>query len=326
MPLHTRLTELFGIEHPILSAPMGFVAGGKLAAAVSNAGGLGLIGGGYGDAEWLQQQFTAAGNAKVGCGFITWSLANKPELLDPVLERQPVAVMLSFGRPAPFAAKIKNSGAKLICQVQSLANAREAIDASADIIVAQGGEAGGHGGSRATFTLVPEVADLISQTNSTAVLVAAGGVADGRALAAALMLGAEGVLIGSRFVMSAEAATPDGFRDAVIAADGDATVKTSSFDVVRKYDWPEKHQARGLKNQFTARWHGNESALQESATIATENERYWNAFYAGDAEHAGVLIGENAGLIRDVSPARTIVERIAAEAQTIMEQRRALIR
>ena len=143
MPLHTRLTELFGIEHPIISAPMGFVAGGKLAAAVSNAGGLGLIGGGYGDAEWLQQQFIAAGNAKVGCGFITWSLANKPELLDPVLERQPVAVMLSFGRPAPFAAKIKDSGAKLICQVQSLANAREAIDAGADVIVAQGGEAGG---------------------------------------------------------------------------------------------------------------------------------------------------------------------------------------
>lgn len=326
MPFHTRLTEFFGIEHPILSAPMGFVAGGKLAAAVSNAGGLGLIGGGYGDAEWLQQQFTAAGNAKIGCGFITWSLENKPELLDQVLERQPVAVMLSFGRPAPFATRIKDAGIAVICQVQSLANAREAIDAGANVIVAQGGEAGGHGGSRATFTLVPEVADLISQKNSAAVLVAAGGVADGRALAAALMLGAEGVLLGSRFVMSAEAATPEGFHAAVIAADGDATVKTSAFDVVRKYDWPEKHQARGLKNRFTSRWHGNETALQEDGTIATENERYWKAFYAGDAENAGVLIGENAGLLRDVSPARAIIERIVEGAQTIMEARRASIR
>src|SRR3954447_8178180 len=107
MRLQTRLTERFDIEHPIISAPMGTVAGGKLAAAVSNAGGLGLIGGGYGDAGWLEREFSAAGNAKVGCGFISWSLAQQPELLDQVLSRQPAAVMLSFGPVAAFAAQIR---------------------------------------------------------------------------------------------------------------------------------------------------------------------------------------------------------------------------
>src|SRR6185503_14728792 len=110
MDIHTRLTESLGITVPILSAPMGFVAGGKLAAAVTAAGGLGIIGGGYGDADWLDREFAAAGNSRVGCGFITWSLAKRPELLDQVLARSPAALMLSFGSPAPFAASIRQSG------------------------------------------------------------------------------------------------------------------------------------------------------------------------------------------------------------------------
>ena len=107
MPLRTRLTERLGIKHPIISAPMGLLAGGKLAAAVSDAGGLGLIGGGYGDGDWLDREFAAAGKVRVGCGFITWSLATKPGLLDQVLAKSPAAIMLSFGSPAPFAARIK---------------------------------------------------------------------------------------------------------------------------------------------------------------------------------------------------------------------------
>ena len=211
MRLRTRLTERFDIEHPIISAPMGMIAGGRLAAAVSNAGGLGLIGGGYGDGGWLEREFSAAGNAKVGCGFITWSLAQQPELLDQVLARQPAAVMLSFGPVAAFAAQIRQSGVPVICQVQSMAHAREAVGAGAEVIVAQGGEAGGHSGSRSTFTLVSEVADYLAEAAPDTLLVAAGGVADGRSLAAALMLGADGVLIGSRLVASSEALTPLGF-------------------------------------------------------------------------------------------------------------------
>lgn len=318
MRLETRLTKRLGIDHPVLSAPMGFVAGGKLAAAVSHAGGLGLIGGGYGDAEWLEREFAAAGNARVGCGFITWSLAQKPELLARVLEKRPAALMLSFGTPAPFADTIKAAGVPLICQVQSMASAREAIEAGADIIVAQGGEAGGHSGSRAMLPLVCEVADFLSANAPDTLLVAAGGIADGRALAAALMLGADGVLIGSRLVASIEASAPPDFQRAIVAADGDATVKTAAFDIVRKYDWPGDFLARGLKNRFVEKWHGHENRLREAATLDAENKRYWDAFHAGDVENTGVLTGEASGMIHAISPAGQIVEDMVAQAHRLL--------
>lgn len=318
MRLRTRLTERFDIEHPVISAPMGMTAGGALAAAVSNAGGLGLIGGGYGDAGWLEREFAAAGNARIGCGFITWSLAERPTLLDAVLARQPAAVMLSFGPVAGFAAQVRQAGVPLICQVQSMAHARAAVDAGAAVIVSQGGEAGGHGGSRATFTLVPEVADYLAKAAPDTLLVAAGGVADGRALAAALMLGADGVLIGSRLVASSEALTPQGFHDAILAADGDATLKTRVIDLVRNYPWPDEFSGRALKNDFVTKWHGRENALTDPSIIASETERYWAAFSAGDADNAGVFMGEAAGLIHDIAPAAEIVERMVAQAHGLL--------
>src|ERR671933_1529790 len=135
MRLETRLTERLGIRHPILSAPMAFAAGGALAAAVTRAGGLGLVGGGYGDADWLEREFAAARNARVGCGFITWSLARRPELLDQVLQRAPACVMLSFGDPRPFAPAIKAAGGLVVCQVQTLAHARAAPAAGPAVVV-----------------------------------------------------------------------------------------------------------------------------------------------------------------------------------------------
>jgi len=200
MGLKTRLTEKLGIEHPILLAPMGVMAGGRLAAAVTNAGGLGIIGAGYGDAEWIERQFAAAGDTRVGCGFITWSMARDPKLLEQVLAKQPAVLMLSFGELEPHASIIKAHGVPLICQVQGMKYLREAVDAGADIIVAEGCEAGGHSGHRGLFTLVPEAADYLAQHSPDTVLVAAGGVGDGRGLAAALMLGADGVLVGTRFI------------------------------------------------------------------------------------------------------------------------------
>lgn len=318
MKLRTRLTERFGIEHPIISAPMGMIAGGRLAAAVSNAGGLGLIGGGYGDSGWLEREFSEAGNARIGCGFISWSLAEKPELLDQVLARQPAALMLSFGSVAPFVTQIKQSGVPVICQVQSMAHAKEAVNAGAEVIVAQGGEAGGHGGSRSTFTLVSEVADFLTDAAPDTLLVAAGGVADGRALAAALMLGADGVLVGSRLVASSEASTPQGFHDAIIAADGDSTIKTTVIDLVRNYHWPSDFSGRALKNDFVAKWHGRENTLTEAPVNAVENERYWAAFRSGDADNAGVFMGEAVGLIHDIQPARQIMEEMVAQAHGLL--------
>src|ERR1043166_3990691 len=199
-----------------------------------------------------------------------------------------------------------------------MAHAREAVDAGAAVIVAQGGEAGGHGGSRATFTLVPEVADYLAKAAPETLLVAAGGVADGRGLAAALMLGADGVLIGSRLVASSEALTPPGFHDAILAADGDATIKTSVIDLVRNYPWPDEFSGRALKNDFVARWHGREAALSDASVLASETDRYWTAFDSGDADNAGVFMGEAAGLIHDIAPAAEVIERMVAQAPGLL--------
>jgi nitronate monooxygenase len=316
--MQTRLTKLLGIAHPILLAPMGRVAGGKLAAAVSNAGGLGLIGGGYGDAAWLEQEFAAAGDARVGCGFITWSLAQKPQLLDLVLARKPASVMLSFGDPAAFAARIKAAGAKLICQVQDMATAREAVAAGADVIVAQGTEAGGHAAARTTFTLVPEIADHLAGAAPETVLVAAGGIADGRGLAAALMLGADGALLGTRFLASAEASIPPSLQAAALAADGDATLRTTVVDLARRYVWPPQYDARVIRSRFISDWHGREAALVAPGTIEREEARFWKAYGAGDVENCCVLAGEAVGLVRDVVPAGDIVRRIVREAEALL--------
>lgn len=137
MTIATRLTERMGLSHPIILAPMGVAASGGLAAAVANAGGLGLLGVGYGNSDWIDEQFSAAGNVHVGAGFIAWLLAKSPHLLGLALARKPSAVCLSFGDPRPFARTIHQAVVPLICQVQSLADARAAIEAGAWIIVTQ---------------------------------------------------------------------------------------------------------------------------------------------------------------------------------------------
>jgi nitronate monooxygenase len=319
MALYTRLTEMLSIEHPIISAPMAFAAGGKLAAAVTAAGGLGLIGGGYGDAEWLEREFGKAQKVRIGCGFITWSLAKRPALLDLALAHSPAALMLSFGSPIPFARRIKAVGVKLICQVQCMEHAREAVAAGADIIVAQGAEAGGHGAGRATFTLVPEIADYLAKAAPATALLAAGGIADGRGLAAALMLGADGALIGSRFWASTEALVHLTFQKAAITADGDSTTRTTVVDIVRKVDWPKPFTARVMKNRFVNEWHGRESEFAEPAVLEHEMDRYIKAMQSGDPDNTGVWVGEATGLIHDVRPAGDLLRKIMADAERLLE-------
>src|SRR3954453_9424246 len=179
MSISTPLTALLGITHPILSAPLDVIAGARLTAAVSAAGGFGILGGGYGDRTWLGQEPAKLKTtpAAFGIGFITWSLAKRPELLDIAFAARPRAIMLSFGDPKPFAPRIKSAGALLICQVQDEDMARQALDAGADILVAQGTEAGGHGASRTAIEVVPAIIDLAAGRVPVA---AAGGIADGR--------------------------------------------------------------------------------------------------------------------------------------------------
>ncbi len=315
--LSNRLTDALGIRHPIISAPMAFVAGGALAAAVSRAGGLGLIGGGYGDPEWIDEQFTAASGERVGVGFITWSAMQNPAVVVTALQRKPSAVMLSFGDPMTFAADVRAAGAVLICQCQNLEHVQVAVDAQADVVVAQGSEAGGHGGlDRGTFTLVPEVADLLARTSPDTLLVAAGGVADGRGLAAALALGADGVLVGTRFCAAEESLVKPLHKQAIIESNGDATLRTHLPDIARGLPWPQEFTARIQRNGFVNRWRDRESELAEH--IDVEGPRYLQAVADGDPENTAVWFGEAAGLIDAVEPAATIVERMVTEATHLL--------
>jgi len=312
MPIATRLTELLGIRHPILLAPMDLVSGGPLAAAVSQAGGFGIIGGGYGDEMWLTRAMDAAGDARVGVGFITWSMARQPRLLDLTLERRPPAIMLSFGDIRPHAEKIRRSGALLICQVQTLHQARDAAANGADILVAQGAEAGGHGISRSTFPFVPAVADALPGVP----LAAGGGVADGRGLAAALILGADGVLVGTRFFASQEAGGFAAAKDHIVAADGDRTIRGILFDIARGNVWPAPYSGRVLRNEFSDRWQGREAELLQNQ--AEEMPRYAAARANGDFSTAAVIAGEAVDLIGDVPTAAEIVERMVNQATQLL--------
>jgi nitronate monooxygenase len=312
MSISTRLTSLLRIEHPVMSAPMAMVADAKLATSVSKAGGFGILGGGYGDEMWLNRELDAAGGARIGVGFITWSMAKNPRLLDLALERKPVAIMLSFGDVAPHAGKIKKAGALLICQVQTVKHAKAALENGADVLIAQGAEAGGHGDARGTFALVPAVVDAARGIP----VAAAGGVADGRGLAAALMLGADGVLVGTRFYATQEAAVHHAAKERVVATSGDETIRSIMFDIVRRNVWPAPYGIRTLRNQFFDRWRGREAELLQHQ--ATEAARYEQARDAGNFDTAGVVAGEAVDLISDIPPAAEVVERIAKEAAALL--------
>ena len=299
------ITGVLGIQKPVVLAPMGSVSGGALAAAVSNAGGLGLIGAGYGNADWIRREFDRASGARIGIGFITWSLGRQPQLLDLALGYKPCTVMLSFGDPRPFAERIRASGAKLICQVQSLAIARQALEARPDVLVAQGTEAGGHGGERSLFALLPAVRDLAGDKP----ILAAGGIADRRGYDAAVALGADGVLVGTRFIASEESLSTPAAKQRVVQANGDATVRTTVFDIVRGYDGWNGITGRALRNRFTAAWHGKEAALRER--IDAERKAYNAAVERQDYDTGVIFAGESVDLIDEILPAAEIVRRLA---------------
>ncbi len=310
--IKTRLTSALGITHPVLLAPMDRIAGGALAAAVSAAGGLGLIGGGYGQAAWLEQAFEEAGNQPVGAGFITWSLARQPELLDLVLARKPRAVMFSFGEAGEFVARCKAAGVPSLWQVQRLEQARRALEVGTEIIVVQGQEAGGHGMDRGLVSLLPAVRDLAGPEQ---VLVAAGGIADGRGLAAALMLGADGVMLGTRFWAAEEASGPASAKARLVSTGGDETLRTKVFDIARDVDWPWHYSGRVLGNAFSERWHGDIEGLKREAEA--ERSRY-DAAAEEDYSVRVVIGGEAVDLIHAVKPAAAIVEETVAGAEALL--------
>ena len=319
MSISTPLTARLGIQHPILSAPMDVIAGARLTAAVSAAGGFGILGGGYGDKAWLEQETAKLADVSdpFGIGFITWSLAKQPALLDIALEAGPRAIMLSFGDSEPFASRVKASGALLICQVQDEAMARQALDAGADILIAQGTEAGGHGASRTTIDIVPAIVDLAAGRVPVA---AAGGIGDGRGLAAMMMLGASGVLLGTRFYASQECDGPEEAKRRICAATSGNSVRGIIFDLSRNNVWPAPFTGRCLINDHARRWMGREVELMQNVKVVVAE--YAAARATGNFDIAAVIAGESVGLIHDIPPAGEIVDRIITEAEQILGGRR----
>jgi len=318
--IDTALTRLLGIRHPILLAPMGSAAGGKLAAAVTHAGGLGLLGSGYADEKAIRRELSEAGNARVGIGFILWALDKNPAALDVALDARPAAIMLSFGDPSPYTGRIKAAGCKIICQVQTLDQAKQAADAGADVIIAQGRDAGGHSGTtRGTIGLVPAVVDAVGSIP----VVAAGGIADGRGLAAALSLGAAGVSMGTRFTATRESLWSQAMKEKTVASGGDQTAQTRVFDIVRAAAWPAIYPGRALRNDFFERWHGKEDVLTEQQK---EVDASYSATAPDDLNQRVVWAGESVDLVRDIPSAQDLIERIVDDAAAVLRSGATLVR
>lgn len=309
MSLPTALTEMFGVDHPIVLAPMGGVAGGALTAAVSEGGGLGMLGAGRGGLRWLERECgvaRAATSKPWGIGFLTWAIGS--EAIEAAIEQSPAAIMLSFGDPSPFAETIRTSGIPLMVQVTTMDEARRALDVGANIVVTQGAEAGGHGGGRATLPFVPAVVDIAADTP----VLAAGGIADGRGLAAALMLGAAGAMIGTRFEATNEALLDAEEAKAITAAGAADTIRGRVLDIAADAGWPAEYSARTLRNGFTDTWQDRESELASDDRALTE---FRTAVDRGDRDYLPIWAGEAVDLITDLDSASVLVTRIAEQAE-----------
>jgi nitronate monooxygenase len=292
---------------------MGDVAGGALAAAVSNGGGLGLVGGGGGggggNRDWLERELAivvGSTDCPWGVGLLSWAL--DVETLLWTLEHEPDAILLSFGDPRPFADAVRESDAKLIIQVTDLEEACTALDVGADVIVAQGSEAGGHGGRRATLPFVPAVVDLVAPTP----VLAAGGIADGRGLAAVLMLGAAGALVGTRFEASPEALVEASVTKAILEGSGDDTERNRVLDIARRSSWPHRYTARTLRNDFLDRWRDKEDELREDDAVL---DAYGLAIADADQGFVPIWAGEGIDLITELSSATELVSVLVSEAE-----------
>jgi nitronate monooxygenase len=314
MSLRSTFTTILDVDHPIMSAPMGGSAGGLLAAAVSNAGGLGLVGVGRGDVEWMDREvaLVAVGTTKPwGIGFQSW--ATNPATIERALEHGPNAVMLSFGDPTILATAIRKSDALLIIQVVDMAEASLALDIGADVIVAQGTEAGGHGGTRATLPFVPAVVDLVHPTP----VLAAGGIADGRGLAAALSLGAAGALVGTRFQASREALVDAEVVKAILEGHGEDTERSRVLDIARGSGWPAQYTGRTLRNEFLNKWRNRESELEGNEEVIAA---YRGAERKGDMRAVAVWASEAIDLIGESQSAGEIVRQMATDAEAILRR------
>jgi NAD(P)H-dependent flavin oxidoreductase YrpB (nitropropane dioxygenase family) len=322
--IHTGVCDLFGIKHPILLGPMGSATGPELAAAVCNAGGLGMIGCAGRAPDWVARtarEIREKTDRPFGLNLLLFEADKRA--LDAVFDARPPIFSTAWAWPEQdlnnLFSRARGMGVRVIHMVSGVPEAIRAAEAGADAIVAQGTEGGGHVGLMGTMTLVPQVVRAVAPVP----VVAAGGIATGEGLAAALMLGAEGVMVGTRFLATPEAPVPDEFKKAILASDGHDTVLTEIPDIARGRVWPGAY-SRVVRNRLIETWAGREGELR--ARRAEVGPAMVRAFQAGDAEGAPLFIGQDAGLIDAIVPAAELVTRLAAEAEAALSSAAAAIR
>jgi nitronate monooxygenase len=313
--IKTALTRWFDLDAPVFGAPMAGVGGGELARAVSQGGGLGMIGVAPDTApEWIaaQARMPAEADVSYGIGLMAWALERRPELLAAAIAAEPVLVSVSFGDPAPYVGPLHDAGIAVATAVNSLADLDRAHEAGVDVVVAQGTEAGGHTGQRSTLPLLQEVLGATDRP-----VLAAGGIATGAGLAAVLVAGAAGAWIGTPLLSCVEAMNTPAARERIRAASGDRTVLTSAFDIAQGLPWPARWPGRALVNAFTETWHGRETELRGDTNAA---ELVRRARAEGDLDNAPVYAGESVGLVTTEESATDVVRRLAADARKALER------
>jgi len=314
---------MFKMRYPIISAPMARTSGGVLAAAVSIEGGLGTFGGVHPHSAPIQpdyietqvQHIRKQTDRPFGVGFITHLIEHYPDNFNKVLEEKVPVVILSFSDPRPWLGRIKESGATAICQVQTMDAAHIAIEEGADIIAVQGNEAGGHTG---VMNLLPFLCQALDKFPDIPV-VAAGGIASERSLAAILAAGADGALIGSGFMAVQEATEIDELlRDKILESDGQDTIRSSVFDILGVYTfknpkWPKGIAMRTFRNKFLEKWHGHETELESQ--IEELSEIYLKECQGGNLDVTPLAFGESAGFIDRIQTSREFMEGLCSKAE-----------
>lgn len=320
--MQTSFTRMMGVDHPILLAPMGGAVSLQLALAVAGAGAFPMFGASWDEPEALRAKlrgFRAAGRSAFAVNLcLQWDQHRR---LAIALEEGAPAISLFWGDPAPYLPVVRRSGARSMVTVGSAEEARRAADLGADIVVAQGVEAGGHvWGEVATMVLVPAVADAVAPVP----VIAAGGIADGRGIAAALALGAAGAWIGTRFLATAEANVATDYKQRLLAARESDTVHTELFDL----GWPRAPH-RVIRNSTYRAWdaagrppsgrrpgEGEPVAQQaDGAALLRYSDDTAGPGARGEIEATCLYAGQSVGLVRDLPPAGELVRRLVAQSE-----------
>jgi nitronate monooxygenase len=309
--LSTPWSRRMGLRVPILNAPMGDVAGGRLAATVTAAGGLGMVGMGTAGSTSSLAAELAHVPGTFGIGLVDWVIRKEPELLDAALDAQPVLISVSFGADLSWVRRAHDAGIAAATQVYNSVEAQRAQDAGIDVLVARGSEGGGHGDATiGTLPLLDAVLDVVSVP-----VLAAGGIASPRSLAAVLAAGASGAWLGTCLSACPEALTTDASRRALVAARETDTISTRVFDIVRGLPWSKRFPSRVLRNDFVVRWTGYEDALADDSGAQDELVA---AIAADDRRTAPVDAGQGVGMITGVASVGQVIDRLCGGAEKLL--------